>query len=141
MISANDGSQPWLKSESGLQYRNLRSSDGTTVGAGDEVIVHYRLALATPVGGVGEWIEDTWDDEQPIRFVVGEGQVLLGVDEGVVGMAVAGYRHIHIPPHLAHGERGWGQTVPESQYLLVELYVVEVTEQPDNSAEQSDHGH
>jgi len=42
--------------------------------------------------------------------VLGSGQVVLGMEQGLMGMCVGEKRNLVIPPHLAYGERGVGKT-------------------------------
>lgn len=88
--------------------------------------MHYEAFLAAPDDPTapGVLIETTWDPESPVTFVVGEGQVLLGVDEGVVGMTVAGERLLLLAPRLAFGSRGLGDLVPADGQLVIRVYVV-----------------
>lgn len=102
--------------------------------------VHYRIAEGT-LGRTGVdrfialdphgkrlagLIEDSWDSEAPVTFVVGAGEVLDGIDEGVVGMRIAEERVLDLPPDLGFGDRGDGALVSPGASLLVFLYVVSV---------------
>lgn len=42
---------------------------------------------------------------------VGQGYVISGMDEGLIGVCVGEKRTITIPPHLAYGEEGTGVCV------------------------------
>lgn len=42
---------------------------------------------------------------------VGQGYVIVGMDEGLIGVCVGEKRTITIPPHLAYGEEGTGVCV------------------------------
>lgn len=41
--------------------------------------------------------------------MVGEGLLIKGLDEGLLGMCVGEIRHFIIPPFLAFGEKGYGK--------------------------------
>ena len=43
-------------------------------------------------------------DYKPLTFTVGEGQMIKGFDEGVVGMKVGEEKTLEIPPEEAYGE-------------------------------------
>lgn len=123
-MSAEADPLEYRQLDSGLSYRDIRSSDGAIVCAGDRVTVHYDLYLAGDRNVPDELVERTWDVEAPVSFVVGRAEVLLGIDEGVVGMAVASERLLRIPPDLAFGARGCAGRVPANAELVVKLYVV-----------------
>jgi FKBP-type peptidyl-prolyl cis-trans isomerase len=46
-------------------------------------------------------VTDTWFMNHPIRFLVGGGQVIEGMDEAVTGMRVGERRRLVVPPSLS----------------------------------------
>src|SRR5579862_5956630 len=55
---------------------------------------------------------DTSIGKAPFSFVLGEGQVIRGWDQGAAGMKVGGFRRLVIPPSLAYGSTGAGDVIP-----------------------------
>ncbi len=49
----------------------------------------------------GRVFYSTRDMGQPIRFQLGAGQVIDGVDEGVTGMRIGERRQLVVPPNLS----------------------------------------
>lgn len=67
--------------------------------AGDRVKVHYTGRLDDGT------VFDTSEGNDPLSFTVGEGEVIPGFEQGVLGMRVGEAREIVIEPDLAYGER------------------------------------
>ncbi len=122
---SGDGSR-WFSLRTGLSYCEVRQSDGAPVCTGERVTVHYKAYLASQDDrpNADSLLESTWDPESPVTFVVGGAEVLRGVDEGVVGMTVAGERLLLLAPELAFGSRGYAGVVAHDPKLLIQLYVV-----------------
>jgi FKBP-type peptidyl-prolyl cis-trans isomerase len=81
-----------------LEESDLITGAGPAVKAGDTVTVQYvEAGYSTP----GTVAQTTWG-QMPETFVVGQGGVTAGEDEGVVGMKVGGRRELIIPPDLAY---------------------------------------
>ena len=55
---------------------------------------------------------------QPFSVPLGQGQVIQGWDQGIVGMKVGGRRRITIPPHLGYGARGAGGVIKPNETLV-----------------------
>ena len=70
---------------SGVYARDLRIGDGAPAAAGRELAVHFVGWL--PDGTVFDALTDP---EPPVDFRLGEGRVIRGWDEGLVGMRAGG---------------------------------------------------
>ncbi|HAR45870.1 MAG TPA: peptidylprolyl isomerase [Nitrospiraceae bacterium] len=66
---------------------------------GDSVVVHYTGKLADGT------VFDSSRDRQPIQFKVGDGQVIPGVENAVVGMNAGDSKTAKIPSEEAYGPR------------------------------------
>jgi FKBP-type peptidyl-prolyl cis-trans isomerase len=102
--------------------------DDTQVGTGDEAVagkqvtVHYTGWLET-----GEKFDSSRDRMQPFGFLLGDGQVIKGWDEGVVGMKVGGVRRLTIPAEMGYGARGAGGVIPPNATLVFEVELLRVS--------------
>ena len=83
---------------SGLESADLIVGTGRAAAPGDQVTVQYVLATYS----ANKVIQSSWTS-QPFTFTLGEGQVIPGWDDGVVGMHVGGRRELIIPPSLGYG--------------------------------------
>lgn len=66
---------------------------------GDKVKVHYTLKDSK-----GKIIESS-ENEMPIEFVIGEGSVIPGFENGIIGMQVDDKKTVNIPSDKAYGPR------------------------------------
>jgi peptidylprolyl isomerase len=87
-----------------LDVTDIVEGDGDTVDSGDFVIMQYVGVSCSS----GEQFDASWDRGQPFSVVLGQGAVIAGWDEGIVGMALGGRRLLVIPPDLAYGDTGSG---------------------------------
>ena len=124
----------WITTPSGLQFYDYRLSDGAPAQIGQLITVHYVMAkysegLREDLRSDNEaWLDNSWIREAPISFRLGAGEVLKGIDEGLVQMRIAAYRHLRIPPHLAFGEKGVPNLIPPNTELYCEVYLVSITD-------------
>ena len=107
--------------ESGLQYIEIVEGAGTSPKPGDLVVVHYTGMFLD-----GKKFDSSVDRNEPFQFVIGQGQVIAGWDEGVMSMKIGGKRKLTIPPHLAYGERGAGGVIPPNATLEFEVELLEI---------------
>ncbi|PYV81962.1 MAG: peptidylprolyl isomerase [Acidobacteria bacterium] len=99
---------------SGLQYWNIKPGTGALAIPGKKVKVQYAGWLTT-----GKKFDSGVYD-----FVLGNGQVIKGWDEGVAGMKVGGKRQLRIPPQLAYGEKGFPGAIPPNATLIFDVQLV-----------------
>ena len=71
----------------------------TTAKPGNKVKIHYTATFDN-----GK-VYDSSRDRQPLQFVLGRGEVIKGLDEGVAGMKVGDSKKIHVSAADAFGER------------------------------------
>ncbi|HWD65584.1 MAG TPA: FKBP-type peptidyl-prolyl cis-trans isomerase, partial [Solirubrobacteraceae bacterium] len=63
--------------------------------------------------------DSSWTRHQTFGpFTLGQGAVIKGWDQGVVGMKVGGRRELIIPSSLAYGKAGSGSTIPPNSALV-----------------------
>ena len=110
-----------VKTDSGLQYWDIKVGLGPFAKAGDHVKVHYTGWLTT-----GKKFDSSVDAHQPYEFTLGQGEVIKGWDEGVAGMKVGGKRQLRIPPELAYGAAGHPPQIPENATLIFDVQLLAV---------------
>jgi peptidylprolyl isomerase len=87
---------------------------GAVAKAGSTVTVNYVGVLYSN----GKVFDASWNRHEPFSFTLGEGKVIPGWDQGVVGMKVGGRRELIIPAPLAYGAQGSPPTIPPNSALV-----------------------
>lgn len=107
---------------SGLYFIPKKSGKGAMAANGQKVAVHY----------VGKLLDGTEFDNsikrgEPIEFILGQGQVIPGWDEGISMMNEGAKAVLLIPSKLAYGERG-NQAIPPCSPLVFDVELVKIGE-------------
>jgi FKBP-type peptidyl-prolyl cis-trans isomerase FkpA len=129
----NDSSTPHAAAASpvsSLEIVDLKPGEGAAIAAGDRAVVQYTGWLyeaSAPEKKGKEFDSSAHNGGQPFRFKVGAGEVIKGLDQGVVGMKIGGRRRLTIPADLAYGDNGAGGVIPPGATLVfdVELQGIE----------------
>jgi peptidylprolyl isomerase len=66
---------------------------------GDSVTIHYTGTLEDGT------VFDSSAGHDPLAFTLGGGQVIVGFEEAVLGMAIGDKKKVTIPAHKAYGEK------------------------------------
>jgi peptidylprolyl isomerase len=111
--------------ESGLKYYDFTVGEGASPEDGASIMDFAIWVLnGMPLG-------NSQDQGQPLIAILGSGSLLPGWEEGVSTMKVGGKRQMVIPPELAFGEEGAGETVPPNSTLIVEVELLTVIPVPE----------
>ncbi len=112
---------PKVAPPTSLVSMDLIQGTGPTAQAGDQVVVNYvGVSYST-----GKQFDASFDRNQPFPFTLGQGQVIPGWDQGVVGMKVGGRRELIIPPNLAYGASG-NQVIAPNETLIFIVDLISV---------------
>ncbi len=74
--------------------------DNTKLSVADGMVVTFDFTLTLNGGEVA----DSTDGQMPLRFIVGQGQLLPGLEDAMIGMAVGEERDVTLKPEDAYGE-------------------------------------
>ncbi|MCX6785771.1 MAG: FKBP-type peptidyl-prolyl cis-trans isomerase [Candidatus Komeilibacteria bacterium] len=91
------------------------------VKTGDSITVNYKGTLED-----GTVFDSSYDKKAPITITLGQGQVIPGWEQGLVGMKVGEKRKLVIPPALAYGAQGYGSVIPPNATLTFEVELVSI---------------
>lgn len=106
-----------------LQVTDLEQGDGTEVEAGDCLLVKYHGTLASN----GEKFDGNFDEPSVLRVPIGQGSVIPGWDQGLIGMKEGGLRRLVIPSELAYGDQA-SETIPANSDLVFVVELIEIEE-------------
>ncbi|KAK7264370.1 hypothetical protein RJT34_31978 [Clitoria ternatea] len=87
---------PMVTTESGLQYKDIKVGQGPSPPVGFQVAANYVAMVPS-----GQIFDSSLEKGQPYIFRVGSGQVIQGLDEGILSMKIGGKRRLYIPGSLA----------------------------------------
>jgi peptidylprolyl isomerase len=103
-------------------YKDIVEGSGPVAKSGDKVSVQYV--------GVGfdseEEFDSSWSRNEPFPFTLGEGGVIKGWDQGVVGMKVGGRRELVIPASLAYGAAGSPPSIGPNETLIFVIDLLKI---------------
>lgn len=105
---------------SGLKYAIISHGDGPMIDSGKVVTVNYSGYLQD-----GTLFDSSVERDEPIQFVVGQGQVIPGWDEGMRLLKKGDKARFIIPPQLGYGEMQL-EKIPANSTLIFDTEIVDV---------------
>ncbi|HEX2160409.1 MAG TPA: FKBP-type peptidyl-prolyl cis-trans isomerase [Thermoleophilaceae bacterium] len=124
---ASSGKEPKVRVPDGpppkqLQTRDIKEGSGQAAKTGDNVSMNYvGVSYSTK-----KKFDSSYDRGQPIDVPLGQGQVIPGWDEGIVGMKVGGRRELIIPPDMAYGAQGRPPDIKPNETLVFVVDLVAI---------------
>uniref|UniRef100_A0A1A8FUK0 peptidylprolyl isomerase n=2 Tax=Nothobranchius korthausae TaxID=1143690 RepID=A0A1A8FUK0_9TELE len=115
--------------EDKVQIRTISkpASCSRSTAATDFIRYHYNGTLLS-----GETFDSSYARNSTYDTYLGQGDLIKGLDEGLLGMCVGERRVIIIPPFLAYGENGNGTKVPPQATLVIQALMVDVFNPKDD---------
>ncbi len=106
-----------------LKVEDLIEGKGAAAKSGDKVAVRYVGVLYDN----GKEFDSSWKrGKAPFELTLGQGAVIPGWDQGLVGMKVGGRRRLTIPPDLAYGAQGQPPTIPANSTLVFDVDLTKI---------------
>lgn len=99
---------------------DLKQGSGPAVANGDTVTIHYVGTLAND-----RRFDSTLERKKPETFKLGNGDVIKGLEAGLIGMKPGGKRRLRIPPGIGYGSYGLG-AVPPGSITIFEVELLKV---------------
>ncbi|KAL6049348.1 Peptidyl-prolyl cis-trans isomerase FKBP14 [Balamuthia mandrillaris] len=87
---------------------------------GDTVAVHYIGFLQD-----GTPFDTSLQRNEPLKLTLGQGAVIEGWEQGLLGMCKGERRRLTIPPHLGYGDAGFPPVIPPKATLHFAVELVD----------------
>ena len=104
----------------GLKYAIISQGNGPAIELNKTVTIHYSGYLLN-----GTIFDSSVERDEPIMFVVGQGQVMPGWDEGMQLLKKGDIARFIIPPQLGYGEMQL-EKIPANSTLIFDTEVIDV---------------
>lgn len=72
-------------------------------------------------GAIGKEFDGNTKKDKPFKFKVGEGKVIRGWEQGMLGLKKGGKRLLAVPASFGYGATGAGDRIPPNSTLLFEI--------------------
>ncbi len=107
----------------GLKYIDTKVGTGAAAQSTSTVEVEYTGWIAK----TGKEFDSSYDHGGlPYSLQLGQGKVIPGWDEGLVGMKAGGTRRLMIPSALAYGTTGYLPVIPANADLIFDVTMLSV---------------
>ncbi len=104
-----------------LKIETLIEGEGKESKNGDKLVVNYVGTLKD-----GTQFDSSYSRNESFEFTLGEGRVITGWEEGMLGMKIGEKRRLEIPSTYGYGESGAGELIPASSGLIFEVELLEI---------------
>ena len=123
VVDKKTETEKWVTSKTGLKTLDTKIGTGSEAKMGVKVSMHYTVWLYEN-DGKGKKIDSSVDKKIPLNSTLGDGQMIKGYDEGIVGMKEGGKRTIIVPPDLGWGAKGMAGVIPPNATVIFEVEFV-----------------
>ncbi|MBI9066159.1 MAG: FKBP-type peptidyl-prolyl cis-trans isomerase [Salinivirgaceae bacterium] len=117
-----------LKAQTGnkkLQYYVVQEGSGLLAQLGDNAYVHFTGYL--PDGTI---FDSSYKNGDPVRITVGIKQIFEGWDIGLAYMKKGSKYRFIIPPKIAYGKAGFGNSIPPNTTITLDVEMLDLVPPP-----------
>ena len=106
----------------GLKIETTQEGSGEQmVTSGDMISVHYTGKLEN-----GTVFDSSVERGTPFEFQIGQGMVIAGWEQGLLGMKVGEKRTLTIPAEMGYGSRGAAGVIPPNATLIFDVELISI---------------
>lgn len=118
-LAKNKQAKGVKETASGLQYKVLKAGTGKSPAPTDTVVVNYKGMLMN-----GTEFDSSYKRGKPAKFPL--NSVLKGWQEALPMMKEGAQWEIYIPPKLAYGLNGVGNTIGPNETLIFDVELLDI---------------
>ena len=107
--------------ESGLRYVITKEGTGENAKSGQSIVTNYHGTLLD-----GTKFDSSYDRNQTFDFVLGQGRVISGWDEGFALLNKGAKATLYIPSSLAYGSQARGAIIKANSILKFDVELVDI---------------
>lgn len=96
------------------------------------IIIQGTFDESTAAGKPGKEFDSSRAKNKPFEFILGQGSVIKGWDQGIVDMCIGEKRSLVVPPELGYGSKGSGK-IPGDATLRFEIECLNVRDSSPGS--------
>ena len=123
-----------METPENLIIKDIEEGNGRIAVKGKELAVHYTGWLFDPkvetqdlCEAKGRQFDSSIERGMPFELALGQGMVIPGWEEGLIGMKEDGKRCLVIPSSMAYGNRAVGNgVIPANSTLIFEILLLGV---------------
>ena len=109
-----------------LEIKDLEAGKGKAAASGNYVEANVLVIACSS----GQMVASTWQSgQEKAKVVLGSGQTLAALDQGLTGMKVGGQRQLDVPARLAVSGQGQG-LAGENEPVVMVIEVTKLSEKP-----------
>jgi len=109
-----------IETGSGLRYMIYEKGQGEKAAKGKLATLEYEVRLIT-----GDRVYSS-DEDGFLSFLIGKGEVISGLEEGILFLNVGDKAKFIIPSHLAFGLLGDDERIPGKASLIYDITLLEL---------------
>ena len=118
-LDANREQDGVQETDSGLQYKVIKSGDGESPEPGASVLVHYRGSLID-----GTEFDSSYSRDEPTQL--NTDQVIPAWQEALPMMKTGDKWELYVHPDLGYGEQGSGGTIGPNEAMIFEVELLSI---------------
>jgi FKBP-type peptidyl-prolyl cis-trans isomerase FkpA len=109
-----------VKTPTGLRYMIYKHGSGERAVKGKKVTISYEIRL------INGNLCYSHSEKGPKEFIIGHGEVEVGMEEGILLMRVGDRAKFIVPSHLAFGLLGDQDKIPPKSTLIYDIELIKL---------------